>query len=135
MLNRGSTVGEHERRPRRLRPPRNAESGHRTAVVPTSSSASFRNTGSAQRHRIRPVSQPTTNSADGIVSTPNHGLDDAPVCYRDDERNHQERARCGRTCQSAGPPAAIAALRVLQVRPEDVAEEAEAAQEFGMWPV
>jgi hypothetical protein len=43
--------------------------------------------------------------------------------------------RNGRTRQSAGPPPAIAALPVLQVRPEDVAEEAEAAQEIGMWPM
>jgi hypothetical protein len=41
----------------------------------------------------------------------------------------------GRTRQTAGPPPAIAALRVLQVRPEDVAEDAEAAQEIGMWPM
>ena len=35
----------------------------------------------------------------------------------------------------AGPPTAIAALRVLQVWHEDLAEEAEAAQEIGMWPM
>jgi hypothetical protein len=38
----------------------------------------------------------------------------------------------GRTRQSAGPPPAIAALRALQVRHEDVAEEA-GVQEIGMW--
>ena len=36
--------------------------------------------------------------------------------------------------QSAGPPTAIAALRALQVRHEDVAEEA-VVQEIGMWPM
>jgi hypothetical protein len=40
----------------------------------------------------------------------------------------------GRTRQSAGPPSAIAALRALQVRHEDVAEEA-GVQEIGMWPM
>ena len=41
----------------------------------------------------------------------------------------------GADLQVAGPPLAIAVLRGLQVGPEDVAEEAEAAQEFGMWPM
>jgi hypothetical protein len=36
------------------------------------------------------------------------------------------------SCRSAP---AIAALRFLQVGHEDVAEDAEAAQEIGMWPV
>src|SRR5262249_22348584 len=39
-----------------------------------------------------------------------------------------EPARC-----TSAP--AVAALRALQVRPEDVAENAEAAQELGMWPM
>jgi hypothetical protein len=30
---------------------------------------------------------------------------------------------------------AIAALRALQVRPDNVAEDAEATQEIGMWPM
>jgi hypothetical protein len=38
----------------------------------------------------------------------------------------------GRTRQSAGPPPAVAALRALQVRHEDLAP---AALEVGMWPV
>jgi hypothetical protein len=40
----------------------------------------------------------------------------------------------GRTHQSADPPPAIAALRALQVRHEDVAEEA-VVKEIGMWPM
>jgi hypothetical protein len=38
----------------------------------------------------------------------------------------------GRTHQSADPPPAIAALRALQVRPEDLAA---AGLEIGMWPI
>ena len=43
-------------------------------------------------------------------------------------------AREGRTRQLQVRPG-IAALRFLQVRHEDVAEDAEAAQEIGMWPM
>ena len=40
----------------------------------------------------------------------------------------------GRTRRSAGPPL-VAALRAFEVRHDDVAEDAEPAQEIGMWPI
>ena len=47
--------------------------------------------------------------------------------------NAWKAVKCkGRTRQSAGPPPAIAALRALQVRPEDLAA---AGLEIGMWPM
>src|SRR5262245_34710782 len=48
-------------------------------------------------------------------------------------RRCRPSSKCkGRTRRSAGPPPAIAALRALQVRDQDVAE---AVQEIGMWSV
>jgi hypothetical protein len=53
-----------------------------------------------------------------------------------DHFNAWRAVKCkGRTRQSAGPPLAVAALRAFQDGHDDVAEEAEAAQEIGVWPI
>jgi hypothetical protein len=54
------------------------------------------------------------------------------ACRQGQQRGGQDRR--GRTRQSAGPPPAIAALRALEVRLGDVAEDA-GVDEIGMWPM
>src|SRR5437763_1271289 len=56
------------------------------------------------------------------------------MMFRSDSFVLRGTARCDPDRLRAGQPRAIAALRALQVRHEDVAEEA-VVQEIGMWPM
>ena len=63
-----------------------------------------------------------------------HNIQPVKLSY-DKEANAAYLQLGAETLRPINRPPAIAALRVLQVRPDDVAEDAEAAQEIGMWPM